>query len=164
MARRKPARCYFEPWVVTKSTAHGNLPNVEGIPEEAASAITDAWYRNDKHAPWLIWGSKMLDPCIARGFLSGEHVVMDDRAIIAVRRGPRPEDSPDHEAVAKRISGCVNACQGIGEPEEFVKDVRALLLHQISGEADDPREDPRVISLLARCIPPEELELLTNEE
>jgi hypothetical protein len=163
MAKRKPVRSYFEPWVATKSAAHGGLPNVEGIPADAARAIVDAWYRNDKNAPWVVWGSQMLDPCVVRGFMSGEHVVMDDRAIIAVRRGPRPEGTPDHESVAKRICECVNACRGIGDPDEFVKDVRALLLHQISGEADDPREDSRVISLLARSIPPDELEKLGHD-
>jgi hypothetical protein len=165
MARkRKPPRSYFEPWVAAKSKLHGDPPNTEGVPEDAAAAMRDAWQRAEDNADWVLWGSKMADPCVVRGLVSGDAAVMDDRRIIAVRRTlGLPDGSPDHEAVARRICDCVNACQGVGDPAEFVKDVRALLLALARGELDDPREDVRVVSLLARCIPPEELEEFRHE-
>ena len=160
MAKRKAApRSWFEPWCATKSVAHGTMPNVEGLPEKAASLIQEAWQRVDNNADWIIWGSGMADPCIAEGFMSGEAKVMSDRRIIAVRRWlGLPDGVPDHEAVANRICECVNSMRGIAAPVEFVEDTRALLLALLQGETMDPREDHRVVSLLSRCIPPEELE------
>jgi len=161
--KRKTPRDFFEPWVTTKSKTHGSEPDVNGFPEEAAAGVLDALFRVDKNADWIIWGSRMREPCIVKGYPSGEVQVMDDRRIIAVRRFLGLDDSaPDNEAVAKRICDCVNACKGIGNPEEFVTDARALLLAMVQGDTMDVREDVRVISLLARCLPPEELELVSN--
>ena len=163
MAKRKAPRPWFEPCVRYQVSDPRAAPNVEGIPEDAASLIVQAWQRIDDNADWIIWGSNMADPCIAEGFLSGEPKVMSDRRIIAVRRwlGP-PDGSPDHEAVAKRICECVNSMRGIADPVQFVDDARALFLALMHGEMEDPREDNRVVSLLGRCIPPEELESIPN--
>jgi hypothetical protein len=143
-----------------KSVSHGNVPNVEGIPEEAAASILDAWNRSDKSADWILWGSKMTTPAVARGYLSGKPVVCDDERIIAVRRTlGLPDGSPTNEEVCKRIAECVNALAGVGDPVEFMSGVRALLLAYVNGECvEDPRNDVRVLSLLGRCVPPQELE------
>ena len=165
MARRKAPKFYFEPWVSTKSKTHGEPPETEGLPDEAAATVRDAWQRADDNADWIIWGSRMADPCVVQGFVGGEAAVMDDRRIIAVRRWLGLEkDAPGHKEVATRICDCVNALAGVGDPVAFVTEVRALLLSLIRGECEDPRMDVRVVSLLARCIPPEELESMKHEQ
>jgi hypothetical protein len=153
------------PLVCSKSKSHGDPPITEGLPEDAAATIKDAWERADQNADWVIWGSKMADPCVVHGFPNGEPHVMDDRRIIAVRRWLGMEkDAPSHQEIATRICDCVTALAGVGDPAAFVADVRALLLALIRGEAEDPREDIRVVSLLARCIPPDELESMKHEQ
>lgn len=161
MARkRSKPRSYFEPWLATKSVTHGATPPcVEGIPEEAAANILDAWDRADRTAPWIIWGSGMSDPDVAQGYMSGKPVIMDDMRIIAVRRTLGLEKTaPSNEEVAKRIAECVTALAGVSDPVAFMDDVRALLLGYAQGECDDPRTDVKVINLLGRCIPLNELE------
>lgn len=162
MARKRTAkpRSFFEPWRATKSTMHGARPNVEGFPEDAAQGVLDAWHRVDRDADWILWGSRMTEPGLAYGYLSGKAQVTNDERIIAVRRWlGLPDGSPTNEAVCKRIAECVNALAGIADPVSFVGEVRALLLHYATGEnVEDPREDVKVIGLLGRCIPLEELE------
>lgn len=152
-------RSFFEPWIATKSTLHGNAPAVEGIPEEAAAKIADAWGRIDRDADWILWGSGMAEPSIAGGFMSGKPVVCDDRRIIAVRRIlGLAEGSPTNEEMCERIADCVNALAGVADPVAFVADTRALLKdYCVGGCVDDPRDDQRVLSLLARCIPLDEV-------
>ena len=162
MTRKKSKpRSYFEPWAATKSVAHGaNPPNVEGLPEEAAASLLDAWGRSDRDADWIVWGSGMIDPAIAVGHMSGKATVMDDRLIIAVRRNLAvPKEAPSNGDIAKRIAECVDA-PGRRRPtrSRSSRTRERCLLAFATGEADDPRGDARVVSLLARCIPLSELE------
>ena len=102
----------------------------------------------------------MTEPGISYGYLSGKAQVVNDERIIAVRRCLGLEKSaPTQEDLCKRIAECVNALAGVADPVSFVGEVRSLLLHYATGEnVEDPREDVKVISLLARCIPLDELE------
>jgi hypothetical protein len=161
MARkRSKPRSFWEPWLATKSRSHGTGPPiVEGLPEEAAAKILEAWDRTDRDADWIVWGSGMTEPGIAYGYMSGKPVVTDDRQIIAVRRTlGSDKEAPTNEDLAKRMSSCVTAMAGVADPVEFMEDVRSLLLGYVQGECDDPREDVKVISLLGRCVPLNELE------
>jgi hypothetical protein len=158
MARRR-ARSYFEPWVARpvkgRARPFGGV-KPELLPQEAFDHLTAGWERSREDADWIVWGSRMADPATVVS-LEGKVGVMDDRRIIAVsHNGGLPEGSPHHGEIASRIAACVNACAGIAEPETFVAGVRALLLALVNGEAD--RGDPRVLPLLARCIPPDELD------
>lgn len=167
MARKK-VRSYFEPWVTTKSVLHGKNPFPDGIPKEgypegAAESIMDAWARIDRDAGWIIWGSHMASPAACKN-LDGTISVTDDRRIITVsRKLGLPDGAPSHEDLSKRIASCVNACAGIADPEKFIADARALLLGYVSGDCVDPRDDPKAVSLLGRCIPLEELEKCRHE-
>ena len=58
--------------------------------------------------------------------------------------------------MAKRIAAGVTALAGVRDPIKFVGDVRALLPASAQGEFEDPRDDPRITSLLARCLPPKQ--------
>ena len=158
--KRSKPRSYFEPWTATKSVMHGTEPPVvEGIPEEAAAKILEAWDRTDRDADWIVWGSGMGEAGIATGYMSGIPKFVDSRRIIAVRRCLGLEkDVPTNADMAKRMAGCVNAMAGVADPETFMEDVRALLMGYAQGECDDPREDVKVISLLGRCIPLNEME------
>lgn len=155
--KRKPAakpRSYFEPWRATKSVMHGVCPNVDDIPDVAASYCSDAWYRADRDADWILWGSRMSEPGVALDYLSGQTHTTNDERIIAVRRCLGLADgSPTNEEVCKRIAECVNALAGIADPVSFVSDARSLLFSCVRGECDDPRDDVRMISLLGRCVP-----------
>ncbi len=165
MARRKALRSYFEPWSASRSKTReaafaNGPPPVPGDESDVRQAALD-WVAKraqaEKDADWIIWGSGMAEPGICHK-LNGTIFVTDDRRIIAIRRWlGLPVGSPSHEDVAQRIVDCVNACAGIGDPGRFVEDVRALLLEYARGESSDPREDRRVISLLGRCIPPDEV-------
>ena len=161
MARKRTGkpRSWFEPWTATKSTTHGQSPNVEGIPEDAAVSILDAWGRADRDADWILWGSGMCVPGLAVGLLSGTPIVCDDKRILAIRRVlGLPDGSPTNEETCKRIADCINAMEGIADPVAFITDTRAMLLSYLNGECvDDPRDDQRVLSLLARCIPLDEV-------
>lgn len=160
MARKRSAkpRSFFEPWTATKSRTHGNAPNVEGVPEDAAGKLLDAWERSDRDADWIIWGSGMAEPAIAVGFALGKAVVMDDQRIIAVRRSlGLPEGAPTNEETCKRIAECVTALAGVADPVSFISDVRELLKSYARGEdIQDPREDMRFLNLWSHCVPLEE--------
>lgn len=162
MARKRSAkpRSFYEPWLPAKSVRVAPRPNVDGVPEEAAASILDAWERVDRNADWIIWGSGMVEPSIGTTLLTGKPYVADDRGIIAVRRRLGiPSDAPTNQDIAERIAECVNALAWISDPVSFVSEVRSLLLGLAQGEySEDPRTDPRVISLLSRCIPSGELE------
>lgn len=162
MARKRTGkpRFFFEPWRASKSPSHGLAPNVDGLPEDAAASILDAWGRSDRDADWILWGSKMQEPAIAKGYGTGVGQIIGDERIIAIRRWlGLPEGSPTNEEVAKRIVDCVNAMAGIADPVAYMEDVRALLLGYLKGECDgDPRSDVRIVSLVGRCIPIEEWE------
>lgn len=158
MARKK-IRSYFEPWVARKVKGRpqpfgGKKP--EAIPEDVFKHLIDGWEKSNDQAEWIIWGSKMADPCVVVS-LEGKPGVMDDRRIIAVSHNSGlPKEAVTHGEIAERIAECVNACQAIADPVRFVTEARALLLALVKGEAD--RGDDRILPLLARCIPPEELE------
>lgn len=158
MAHKK-VRSYFEPWVPRQATARGKPfggVKPESIPEDVFKHLMDGWERSQEQAEWVIWGSKMADPTIVVS-LDGKAGVLDDRRIIAVSyNGGLPKGSINHGEIAERIADCVNATAGIADPVRFVTEARALLLALVKGEAD--RGDDRILPLLARCIPPEELE------
>jgi hypothetical protein len=166
MARKRQApRDFHEPWTAMRSvSAGGGNPFPDGVPEgfdpEAASKMIDAACRAVENADWIIWGSNMAERGLSVGYLTGSINIGDGRRIIAVsRKLGLPEGSPDHEQIAKRIAECVNACAYIPSPEQFVADLRAVLLELLNGDAD-PRTDDRLLSLVARCIPQEEIERL----
>jgi hypothetical protein len=152
-------KSYFEPWVVTQAKPLGGPPFPNGAPAgldpEVLASLQEAWDRAVETADWIIWGSGMTEPAICHR-LDGSHVVTSDRRIIAVSKSRGlPKGSPEHGDIAKRISACVNACAGIGNPEETIELIRALLRDLALGETD--RGDGRVVSALARLIPPEEM-------
>lgn len=163
---------YFEPWIVTRSKAwerefHFGPPVVTDPQDTAQQGAVLAWHgskiRAEKNAEAIVWGSHMADPSVCVN-LNGSVAVMDDRRIIGIAKSLSwPDKSVAHPEFAERIAACVNACAGISDPVQFIKDVRALTLSYCRGECEDPREDPRVVSLLARCIPPEELECFDEQ-
>lgn len=137
---------------------HGDDPDTEGFPPEVAGLVRDAWARLEASADWVIWGSGMSEPQIATGFTSGTPFVFDDKRILAVRRVlGTPEGSPTNEEVCKRIVECVNGFEGVGAPVEFMAEVRALLLDCVNGDFTDAGYAVRFTSLLARCIPLNEI-------
>lgn len=172
MSRGRPKN-YFEPWVSTRSTTwereyqHGPPKVTDESDWRQHQAILDwqaAKFKAEATAEQIVWGSKMGHPSICVN-LSGSVAVMDDRRILGVVKSLAwPEKTVTHKEVADRIVASVNACAGISDPEQFVKDVRALMLSYCKGECEDPRTDNRVIGILARCIPPEEMAEFHQEE
>lgn len=167
MARK--SKCFYEPWSATRSSmwtlgfTFGKPIITDPSDTEQVQRLAD-WEANrasaEKNAPWIIWGSGVSHPTICPS-LDGVATVSDDAGIIAVQRSAVwPDKSISHEDMAKRIASCVSACAGIADPESFIRDVRSLVLAYCQGEATDPRDDPKVLSLLGRCIPPEEMEQL----
>lgn len=163
---------YYEPWIVTKSRSwessfkFGPPSTAHLSKEEQQQGVLDwedAKVRAEKNAEMIVWGSRMDHPSVAKN-LDGSVVVVDDRRIIGIAKSATwPESGIGHEHLAKRLAECVNACAGIADPVQFIKDVRALTLSYCKGECEDPRIDPRVVSLLSRCIPPEEYEEFKQE-
>lgn len=160
MARKRAVkpRSWFEPWTPSKSPRHGPAPKLDGLDEDAAAAILEAWERVDQNADWILWGSGMYDPCIVTNFVTGKPQVMDDQGIIAIskHRG-LPDGSPSNEDICRRIAECVNAMTGVADPVEFMRNIRALLKgYSIGEQCDDPRTDPKVLRLLDQCLTTEE--------
>lgn len=170
MAHRKGPRDFHEPWVATRSRTweaafRSGPPTIGHAPEERAQAVADweaARARAEKDADWIIWGSRLAEPIVCHN-LDGSISVMDDRRILAVaRKLGLPVDSPNHEEYARRIVACVNACAGIANPESFVAEARGLLKDLLLRRTDG--EDGRILSLFARSIPPEELQIYVQED
>jgi hypothetical protein len=165
MARKSKPKFYHEPWATAKSAVwelafRFGPPKHRETPEELLDAISQwesAKLRAEDNAEWVIRGSKMFRPEISTT-LCGEISVSDDTGIIGFSRKATKDGQTDQEAIAKRVVASVNAVAGIVDPEQFIKDVRALLLAYAWGECEDPRSDPNVLGLLCRCIPQEELE------
>lgn len=117
------------------------------------------WHANkakaEAKAEWIIWGERLAGPGIDVS-LSGSATVSDDRRIITiVRRQEFAKGVPGQEDFARRIVECVNACSAIADPVETIKATRQLLLEMVKGEADS--RDDRVLAMLARMVPAEEL-------
>jgi len=174
MARKhvKP-RSFYEPWVAKRSAnwdaAFRGGPIIpKGTPEDEQPAIIEAFElskaRAMQDAPWVVWGTGLHAPSICRSTLTGEPIVMDSLGIIGVSlKGYLDKGMPNQDVLAARIAECVNAMAHIAEPETFIKDLREFLLYCCRGDYDaDPREDPRAVSLLGRCIPAEELQELID--
>jgi hypothetical protein len=162
MSRQGQPRDYFEPWTATKSERHGSRPFPDGKPaqmlDEAYDQVVSSWERTERDADWIIWGSRMTEPAICVN-LTGSITVTGDRRIITVAKAlGLPAGSPDHESIAKRICACVNACRDIADPLAFVEEARALLVALVNREV--PRDDTRLLRLLAMCVPPEEWDCL----
>ena len=170
MAGKKGPRDFHEPWVATRSKTWDSPfrfgpPSRGDSPEEIERGRLDweaARARAEADADWIIWGSRLAEPAACHN-LDGSISVSDDRRILAVsRRGGFPEKAPGHEEFARRIVAGVNACAGIANPEGFVAEARALLKDLLTRQADG--EDGRILSLLARCIPSEELGPYSDED
>lgn len=167
MPRPRKPRSFWEPWRPDLSVALDKPPNVEGLPEDAAQSILDAHARVLENAPYFMWGSRMADPHVTSDWMGATPTLAPgDRTLFQVHklRG-LPDGSPTHAEVAKRIAECVNAMAGIADPARFITDVRVLLQTYRRGEClHDPRHDPKVWSLSDRCIPPEELERILEQD
>jgi len=157
-------KSYYEPWTATKSVIWDSPyrfgpPNFNHDPERL-SELTSEWeaskHRAERDADWVIRGSNIHEPGPCNN-INGSLTMATDQGIIALAKKPYPKFGVEHADIAKRIAACVNACAGIADPERFIKDVRALMLAYLQGDADDPRQDHRVGSILGRCIPQEEL-------
>jgi hypothetical protein len=161
MARRSSRKSYFEPWVAMRSKAWElafRFGPIKVLGEQGVLDFDAAKHKAEQDADWIAWGSQMCDPAVCLS-LEGSVSVMDDRGIIVTFRknGFIPnESSLTHADLCNRACACVNAAAGIVDPERFIADVRSLLLACVQGECEDPHQDPRVVSLLARCVPPEE--------
>jgi hypothetical protein len=170
MARSKAPRDYHEPWFTARSTTWDAAfrfgpPARAESPEELSREVAD-WHakraKAEADADWIVWGSRLAEPAACTN-LDGSCVVADDRRIVTMmRRSGFPEGAPTHEQFARRVVACVNACAGIANPESFVAEVRSLLLEFARNEAD--HHDSRVLSLLARCIPPGELDQFSEDD
>lgn len=163
---RKP-KCYYEPWTPSRSSIwelgflHGRPVVTDEADMDQVQRLSD-WEASRKlaeqNAPWILWGTGVSQPSIC-GSLDGTMTYSSDQGIIAIQKSATwPDKSISHEHMAKRIAACVSACAGIADPEKFIADVRSMMLTYAHGEASDPRDDPKVFSLLERCIPPEEME------
>lgn len=144
---------FHEPWTVTRSVAVARDPFPDGPPEgadpDAVARTRAACEALADRAEYVLWGSRMSTPAITKSML-GNVVVMDDRRIIAISRsatigpvGPKQ--------FAERIVVCVNAFAGIHDPKQFLSDLRALLWEYANGEGPDPRQDSRILTILAQC-------------
>ena len=151
-------KSFFEPWFTTKSTRHGLCPELIPDDPEVTMRIQESWDRLDKKADWIIWGTGVAKPVIVQDLLTREVRVTDENGIMVVVRHSlaRPETGPTHAELADRIAACVNACAGIRDPQKFISDTRAMVFDLVRGEYDSV-SDTRAVSLLSRCIPPEEI-------
>ena len=170
MARKQRPRDFHEPWVATKSKTwdipfRGDPPKHGDTEEDVAQNVANweaARARAEANADWIIWGSRLAESAVCYN-LTGSIGVADDRRILTFAKpNGFPDKAPSHEDFARRVVACVNACAGIANPESFVTEVRALLKDLLTRETD--REDSRVLSLLARCIPMEELKTYAEDD
>lgn len=144
---------FHEPWTAQRSVTASKDPFPDGPPEGAdpdavertrASAQSVA-----ERAEYVLWGSRMATPVLTKSMF-GEPVVMDDRRIIAISRSATVGPVTPKE-LAERIAVCVNAFAGIHDPKQFLSDIRVLLWEYAQGNGPDPRQDSRIITLLAQC-------------
>jgi hypothetical protein len=142
-------RTFYEPWTATASVRWQDSPGV-------TLGETDAIAGPPPERDWIVW-AHMAEPDITVS-LTGKPALDDGRRIVATvhRTGAWPSPGPSAEDVAKRIAACVTALAGVANPEQFMTDVRALLMR--CARHDDFDGDLRVSGLLARCIKPETLE------
>jgi hypothetical protein len=170
MARKAQPEDFHEPWLTARSKTwesayrHGP-PKIGDTPAEIQQATLDweaARARAESNAEWIIYGSRLAEPAICINH-DGSVVATSDRRILAFSRvGGLPDSAPSHEDFAKRVVSCVNALAGIADPERFIAEARALLKDLLNNETD--RGDRRVLSLFARCVPPEELSHHDNDD
>ncbi len=142
-------RHYFEPW--TAKRAPVKPPTAPLVPDDPLSVqVHDSYDRSVRDADWIVWGSGMGEPCVCTSLL-GEPSVMDDRRII-VKVGKLVtdrDDAPGREAFARRIVACVNACEGLIDPERAVGETRQLLLDALQGRPIEPIRVVRCLALLS---------------
>jgi hypothetical protein len=168
MSARRKLVSYFEPWQATvdpgwKTPYQFGPPSYSSVDPDEREILLAEWEgqkgRAEKNANWIIWGSRMGDVGPTKNLMSIPGFDMGRKIIALSRHLDWPEGSPSHQEVAERIAACVSAMAGIGNPSEFIQEVRSLLLDLAKGEfCDDPRESPRIWGLLSRCLPPEEIE------
>jgi hypothetical protein len=169
MARTR--KSYFEPWQSRRSSVWESgfgtepPPCPEDWPEEDKRQWVQDWHAKrakcKADAECIVWGSGMAAPALTVSLL-GKPVVFDDQRIICTVRPSKawPAEGPGHEEVAKRLAACVSAMAGVADPIKFMSDARALLKDLALSDS----ADFRALSLLARCIPPEQLETDNEEE
>lgn len=151
--RMKGEPKFHEPWSVTRRVAVAKDPFPDGPPEgadpDAVERTRAACQALADRAEYVVWGSRMATPVLTKSLL-GEPVVMDDRRIIAISRSATIGPVTPKE-FAERIVVCINTLAGIHDPKQFMSDLRALLFEYVSGEGPDPRQDPRLLTVLAQC-------------
>lgn len=144
--RPKKPRNFYEPW--TASINHAwQVPFRFGPPTFASVSDPDLrdmllaeWEGNkgraETNADWVVWGSRMAEPCGLRN-LAGVPGFDQGRAIIAVTRHlDWPEPMPAHKEVAERIAACVSAMAGVGNPVEAMIVMRDVLVAIAGGDPD----------------------------
>lgn len=160
--RMKGEPKFHEPWVVTRHAAITKDPFPDGPPEgadpDAVERTRASCQAVAERAEYILWGSRMATPAITKSVL-GEPVVMDDRRIIAISRSATIGPLTPKE-FAERIATCVNAFAGIHDPRQFMNDLRALLFEYASGEGPDPRQDSRILTIIAQCGADEETDAI----
>lgn len=121
---------FHEPWFVSKSLMHGPRPNVEGLPEDTAEKILEAWEKCDDNAAYLVWGMGLNEPGKARGLTSGDQIEFNGNGIILTVYYHRGwlEGTPNPKQIANRIVSCVNSLEGVLDPDHFVKRAREAMI------------------------------------
>lgn len=144
---------YFESWHPQRA-ALSHPPSGECNADDPASVhLYDAYERAQRDADWFVYGSGMMPPttCTAR---DGSPVVLDDRRILAqvgTIVSDRGRDAPTKEQIARRIAACVNACEGLVDPERAIVEARELLADLVRGQPIDDGRAIRVWALLSHA-------------
>lgn len=157
---RKSVKNYCEPWMARVTRQVPVKPNLDGLEPETIDALMGTYHRALDNARWIVWGTRVHEPHITHPIDPRTPAVFDEGDGILVELYPfhhLPEGAPTHVEFATRIAEAVTALAGIADPHAFIEDTRRLLRSLLTeGATVDPREDPRIVSLLARCIPPAE--------
>lgn len=109
----KPRNNFFEPWEAR--IARGYEESLDIIPGEILESLEEAREKSLARRPWVIWGSGMVEPCVAKT-MHGQDAAMDDKGIIVKIYPNTAIEGPRHDELAKRICVCVNACKDLLDP------------------------------------------------
>lgn len=146
---------FFEPWTAEPRRVEVRDPDLSGLSEADACEIRAMVSAARVTQDHTIWGTGVWVRGESIGLL-GDSGYDDGRGVmLAVRKVPASDSVISAKEMAERVCSCVNACQSITDPVVVLNGVRDLLRDLSLGDADP--NDPRILSLLARMIPEDQV-------
>lgn len=131
MARKNKTRDYHEPWSAQASRAPRNPPNLpDGLPDDVKQQAIDAFHRVEENTPWVVWGSRMVEPGPVKSLMTGEVKTADDKHIVVVVY-PVVGKKVSQAEIAQRIAECVTALARVDDPSLVMARTREMVVELI---------------------------------